>query len=144
MKTVKFAKKMSGRILAVDDEISILTMTGKALAKIGLTVETADSVKTAIAQLKRQEFDLVLVDIFMPDGNGEDVWEFVQKNQPQLTGKVIFMSGDSRVRKRLENRLGIEANILQKPFHVKDLYSIVQSSLRTETMHSVSTPAEVA
>lgn len=118
-------KKLSGCVLAVDDEKSILTMTRKALEKFGMTVETATCVKDAIALLKRQEFDLALVDVFMPDGSGEEVWEFVQKSQPYLTGKVIFMTGDTRVRRRLENRLGIEAPILQKPFHVNELYNII-------------------
>jgi PAS domain S-box-containing protein len=124
-------KKLSGCVLAVDDEKSILTMTKKALEKLGLTVETASSVKEAIALLKRQEFDMALVDVFMPDGSGEEVWEFIQKSQPYMTGKVVFMTGDVRVKRRLENRLGIEAPLLQKPFHVHDLYDMVHKHLET-------------
>jgi PAS domain S-box-containing protein len=124
-------KKLSGCVLAVDDEESILTMTKKALEKLGLTVETASSVKEAIALLKRQEFDMALVDVFMPDGSGEEVWEFVQKSQPYMTGKVVFMTGDVRIKRRLENRLGIEAPLLQKPFHVQDLYDMVRKHVET-------------
>lgn len=121
--------QLAGRILAVDDEQSLLSMMCTALEKAGLEVITTDSVKGASAELARHEFDMVLVDMYLEDGNGIDIWEFVQDHQPQLVGKIIFMTGEPEVRKKIEARLGIDPPLLLKPFHVKDLYDIVRENL---------------
>src|SRR6056297_1280063 len=122
-------RNLSGRVLAVDDEASLLKMTRMALQRIGLEVITAATVKDALAQLVNYDFDMALVDMYLPDGTGMDIWEFVQNHQPQLAGKVVFVTGEPRVRRKLENRLGIDPPLLLKPFHVNSLYETVRNHL---------------
>ncbi|MFO7821401.1 MAG: ATP-binding protein [Lentisphaeria bacterium] len=122
-------RQLTGRILAVDDEPSLLKMTKTALAKSGLEVVTASTVKEALAALAQEEFDMLLVDMYLPDGNGMEIWGFLQNHQPQLASNLVFMTGDPRVRKKIAARLGMEAPLLLKPFHVNDLYETVRKHL---------------
>lgn len=125
-------RPLTGRVLAVDDELSLLKMTKKALTQMGLDVKTENSVRAGLATLASESFDLVLVDVYMPDGNGTELWQFVQKNQPKLADKVIFMSGDPRIRNVIRKNHGVDATVLLKPFHLHDLQAIVKAHLHQE------------
>lgn len=124
-------RQLSGRILAVDDEKSVLSMMCAALEKVGLEVITADSVKGASAEIARHDFDMALVDMYLEDGNGMDIWELIQDHQPQLVDKIIFMTGEPEVSKKIAARLGIDPPLLLKPFHMKDLYDTVRENLES-------------
>ncbi len=132
--TPAIRKKLTGRVLVVDDEPSILAMVGHALDKMGLQVQTTNTINEAIGWLKRFPCDLLLVDFHMPDGCGDEIWEYIQEHQPHLTGKVIFISGDSRIREKLASRLvGVDPPILHKPFSMQDLRETVRSHLEPQT-----------
>jgi CheY-like chemotaxis protein/two-component sensor histidine kinase len=118
-----------GRVLVVDDELSVLDMAKQALSQTGLDVVTATTVKEAIEQLKATTFSLVITDVRMPDGDGTKIWEFVRAQQPRLTGHLIFVTGDPQVASRICSRLGVEVPTILKPFHVEDLCAKVRERL---------------
>jgi two-component system NtrC family sensor kinase len=128
-RTTILRKPLTGRVLAVDDEKSVVEMTKRVLEQAGLQADTAGSIQEAIYRLTDCEYDLVLADMHMPDGSGMEVWEFVQEKQPQLVDKVIFISGDIRVKQKIQERLGLEPLVLLKPFHVADLHKMVNQVL---------------
>ena len=64
---------MSSRILVVDDERSILDFLRLLLEEGGYEVTTAESMKAGRKLFVEDNFDLVLCDIIMPDGNGLDL-----------------------------------------------------------------------
>ncbi len=128
-RTPTVRKQLKGHVLVVDDEPSVLAMTEKILVKTGLTVTATTSLKEAQQALACHGFDLVLADMHMPDGSGTEVWKYVQTNQPQLAGKVIFMTGDPRIGRELATTLGINPHLLLKPFHVNDLRNAVDRCL---------------
>ena len=61
---------MSARILVVDDEANIRALIDEILSEEGYDVTTAADAKEARSARKRQDFDLVLLDIWMPDTDG--------------------------------------------------------------------------
>ena len=64
---------ISGRILVVDDNESNRDLVSRRLARDGHAVETADGGVEALSLLKDREFDLILLDILMPDMSGYEV-----------------------------------------------------------------------
>ncbi len=61
------------RILLVDDSQSMREAYRRIFERGGFDVTTADSIRQATAALERERFDIVVVDYFLPDGNGEEL-----------------------------------------------------------------------
>ncbi len=106
----------SGRLLIIDDEPFIVDILRRRFQRIGYTVQGAYDVKTAIALLKNEEYDLVICDLHI-DGH-EGACTILESMQQHNTGsKLVAMSGlhpdDSSVQEIM--RMGASA-FLKKPF----------------------------
>lgn len=121
-------------VLVVEDEAALRQLVCQLLAEHGYRVLEADSGVRAIELWKksRQEIDLVLTDLVMPDRiNGRELAERLWADRPEL--KVIFTSGYSAevVGKDFVLRSG--QFYLQKPYHPKQLAMIVRDCLDSAT-----------
>ncbi|MCF7853914.1 MAG: response regulator [Candidatus Pacebacteria bacterium] len=125
------AERMRGHVLVVDDEPSVREMTNKILHRMGLKTTSADSLQNALAALNREDYDLVLVDVYMPDGRGTDLWKYVSRHQPELVERVIFITGDPRIEQDLARFEGQKVKVLLKPFHMNDLQRTVRNALES-------------
>lgn len=85
---------MEKLILVVDDDAMNLRMAEFILNKNGYAVEKAESAKTAITKLKEKEFELVLLDIEMPEMNGFELMEILQADEILKKVPVIFLTAD--------------------------------------------------
>jgi DNA-binding response OmpR family regulator len=65
--------KEKKRILVVDDDVSILKVFKHILEKEGFVVETAETGKDALKKIKKDDFDVWLVDVRLPDMDGTDL-----------------------------------------------------------------------
>jgi DNA-binding NtrC family response regulator len=81
-----------GRILVVDDEVTLRMLLRKALTKAGCRVEVADDGATAIEMLAIESFDLVVLDINMPGLSGHELAQRIEKEYPELP--VVFMTAE--------------------------------------------------
>jgi len=79
------------RVLVVDDEPMLRTITTAFLAGDGHTFETAASGAEALAQLKAGKFDVVITDKTMPEMNGEQLAVAINQRAPGMP--VILMTG---------------------------------------------------
>jgi two-component system response regulator PilR (NtrC family) len=119
---------MAEHILVVDDEQSILDFLSLLLDEEGYRVTTADSVTTAREQLSNDTFDLVLCDIMMPDGNGLDLLQEIQKTDSRAC--VIMMTAYTSTRNAIEAmKLGAH-DYVSKPFDVDELKVVVGRALQ--------------
>jgi len=122
-------------ILVADDEPNIRATISDILRKYGAKVTIAGNGHEAIELLERQEFDLLVSDIKMPDKSGYDVFAAGRKKYPTIP--VILMTGfgydpnHSIVRASQE---GLQA-VLFKPFKVDQLLSEVRKALQTPVAH---------
>jgi len=121
--------KGSETILLVDDEAIITKVDRKLLKQLGYRVYIARSGRAALAVFKscHAKIDLVLLDMVMPDLNGEAVFEKMKTVDPAV--KVLLHSGfslDDRTR-RLLRRGG--RGFLQKPFKIKELSHAIRDAL---------------
>ncbi|NCO69667.1 MAG: response regulator, partial [Acidobacteria bacterium] len=64
---------MNGTVLVIDDEANLREVLRIVLEGEGLHVVEADSIAAATSLIETRTFDLVLCDIFLPDGNGLDL-----------------------------------------------------------------------
>ena len=82
------------RILIIDDEEAILQMMDRLLTKAGYSVVTAGNGKEADQVLDKEDFDLVITDIIMPQKEGMEMITMLKRRKPET--KVIAMSGGGR------------------------------------------------
>lgn len=80
------------RILVVDDQASHRTKMALAVKALGHNAETASDGKEALLKLRSESFDLILLDILMPDMDGFDVMEFLKKDSTLRDIPVIVIS----------------------------------------------------
>jgi two-component system NtrC family sensor kinase len=83
------------RVLVADDEDALRTALDRFLSAAGHSVVTVGSGSEAIWRAEGDEqFDVVLLDLRMPDVSGREVFERWQEERPELSDRVIFLSGD--------------------------------------------------
>ena len=118
---------MSARILVVDDEANIRALIEEILSEEGYDVTTAADAKEARGARKRQEFDLILLDIWMPDTDGISLLrEWSDGGAP---GTVVMMSGHGTVDTAVEaTRLGA-VDFIEKPVSLAKLLRTVERAL---------------
>ena len=83
----------SPAVLVVDDEADIRELLELSLLRMGLLVESAQSVGEAKALLQSRSFDLCLTDMRLPDGEGLDLVRFIGTDCADLPVAVITAHG---------------------------------------------------
>lgn len=81
--------------LIVDDEPEIADTLGELLEREGYKVRIASSGREAREQLALQDYDLILSDLRMPDGDGASLYAWVAAERPHLTSRLGFVTGDT-------------------------------------------------
>lgn len=83
------------KVLLVDDDVLIRDMYAKKFTEAGHEVETADSGEHAVVLLQEQSFDVVLIDIVMPDLTGIELLTKMKKEKLGGSPKCIVLSNQS-------------------------------------------------
>jgi PAS domain S-box-containing protein len=90
----KCLPQLGARVLVVDDELSVRLMINRVLSREGYSVDTAENGKAALEEYGKNKYDLLLVDIRMPDMDGMDLYYHLRETSPDITNKIIFITGD--------------------------------------------------
>ncbi|HWP82302.1 MAG TPA: response regulator [Bacteroidota bacterium] len=115
------------RILVVDDEDALRTVLSSELEGEGYQVASAADGEEAIKLLGAQQFDLILLDIKMPNVDGFEVLKFVKQQAPKT--KVIMLTGFADLKNAIESKkLGAE-DFVSKPYDLVDLLTTVERVL---------------
>jgi two-component system NtrC family sensor kinase len=116
------------RILVVDDEEALRTALGRFLSSEGHSVVAVGSGSEAIWRAEGdEEFDLVLLDLRMPDVSGQQVFERWRRERPELSDRVVFITGDI-VSADLQSFLrGTGRPYIAKPFEFTAVVDILPS-----------------
>ena len=83
------------KILVVDDEVQIRTLLSRMLELEGYEVCQAGDCRTALKQLEFQSPDVVLCDVFLPDGNGVDLVSSVKKTASNV--EIILLTAHGNI-----------------------------------------------
>jgi CheY-like chemotaxis protein len=110
------------RILVVEDHSDTLQALSRLLSHFGHEISLADTAENALNTLKSKEFDVVLCDIALPDGNGYDVIAKAKRKRPV---KAVALTGFSATE---DIQRGKEAGFdfhLTKPVDFHELRSVL-------------------
>jgi CheY-like chemotaxis protein len=121
--------RVAAAILVIEDEPSVSAFVRAALERRGYTVVQASSGVTGIEKLQAGSFAGVISDIRMPGSiNGADVHDWIRKNRPDLSSRIILISGDTANSETQSLLASSPTPCLEKPFRVQKLISIVEKT----------------
>ena len=116
-------------ILVVDDEHYVADMLADLLRLDDHRVDVAPNGHVALERLRAQPYDLVLIDLKMPELDGPGLYEALARDHPQLLRRLVFLTGDalsSEISAFLE-RAG--APYLYKPFTLEEVRRVIHRAL---------------
>jgi DNA-binding response OmpR family regulator len=118
---------MGHRILIIDDDERLCGMLQQYLGNAGYQVECLHTAREGIYTLKHKEFDLLLLDLMLPDGDGLDVCREI-RGFSQIAILMLTARGDT-----MDRILGLEMgadDYLPKPFEPRELLARLKAILR--------------
>ena len=119
---------MNGTVFALEDDASISGLIKVALEMNGTTFEAFATIKDFYAAIEKEQPDVALLDIMLPDGSGLDVLRTVKARYPQVS--CIMLSALSKEEDKV-NGLNLGADdYVAKPFSVLELTARVNAALR--------------
>lgn len=114
------------KILIVEDEKSIADMVKMCLNKNGYICEAVNDGTTASQKIEEKRYDLILLDVMLPDIDGYELIEYI--NQFQIP--VIFVTAKTSIPDRIKGlKLGAE-DYISKPFDLDELLARIETVLR--------------
>lgn len=118
-----------GPILLIEDEPSVVAFLRAALERKGYVVVDAGSGTEGIDRLNNGRYAGVISDIRMPGAmNGADVHTWIRKNRPELSSRIILISGDTANSETQTLLAQSGTPCIEKPFRVQQLISIVEKT----------------
>ena len=85
-------KKYQGKILIIDDDITNSKLLEKILKKLDHETEIANNGSSALSLIKNDKFDLILLDIIMPDINGIEMLQKIKENDNYYDTPIIMLT----------------------------------------------------
>ena len=116
-------------ILIIDDDPDLLILLNKMLARIGATAYTAETGQEGIAMLKSQHFDMLILDLMLPDADGYEILQDLRRNPEFDNLPILILSARAdpdAITKGLE--MGADG-YLTKPYLPNTLTSRVRNLL---------------
>ena len=111
-------------VLVVDDDPDLQDLFRKFLKKIGFCRVVVGTAKEAIKSLGKQHFDLMFLDLKLPDASGDEVFKTAKQIDPDLNVIVVTGYPDSEI---LDRILQISpVTVLKKPLKVEQLNQAVK------------------
>ena len=118
-------------ILLVDDTPDNLYVMESALEDLGCQIFQADSGQKALQMLAQREFDLVLLDVQMPDMDGFEVAELMKGSRKTKDVAIIFITAINKEIKYIQKGYDVGAeNYLFKPIEPEELRGKVEAALK--------------
>src|SRR5438309_2408324 len=117
----------AGSVLIIDDEAAIRESLETLLGLEGYAVEVAATGREGLELLAERQFDLVLLDLALPDRNGMDVLGSIRAHDPQLS--VIMITAYGTVENAVRAIQSGASNFIQKPWDNEKLLADVRAAV---------------
>ena len=131
------------RVLVVDDEVPVLEVMVEMLQAAGWTVDAMSSAVEAVQRIKRNKYDALVLDLYMPDIPGLLLHSKLKFIDRELWTRTVFVSGHfstDDLRKELEG----SPKFVPKPFKARTLIEVVEQALpQTPRMFSASAASDL-
>ena len=128
------------KILVIDDEKTLGELMSRVIEKMGHMVEYAENMKSGIDAVHKDDFDIVFLDVQLPDGNGLD--QLPDFQQLPSAPEVIIITGYANP-EGVEHAFKSNAwDYIQKPFSVAQITSTVQRALQYRQERNICRPRQ--
>lgn len=114
--------------LIIDDEPDICELLEITLSRMGISTLSAGTLSEAKNHLKNESFKVCLTDMRLPDGDGIELVQFINKNFPQLPVAVITAHGN--MQSAVEALKSGAFDFVSKPVDLKILRDLVETALK--------------
>lgn len=120
---------MEKRILVVDDDEMVLIALNELLSAEDYAVHTAFSAKEALERLDQEDYDLLLLDIIMPEMDGFELCKKIREKDTYRETPIVFLTAKNREEDRVHG-LEVGGNLfLSKPISPEKLLDIVSDTI---------------
>jgi DNA-binding response OmpR family regulator len=116
------------RMLIVDDEPGIYLTLARVFNTLGYQAEVAASGEEALALLQRERYDLIILDMVLPDMNGVEVMQRAHRILPELL--IIILTGHATLESALAAIKSEAVDYLIKPVSVHNIVNVVVHALQ--------------
>src|SRR5271154_6474725 len=124
---VNDTRSSRGSVLIIDDEAAIRESLETLLEMEGYGVESADTGELGLTRIGERSFDLVLLDLALPDRNGMELLAEIHTQDPQLS--VIMITAYGTVENAVRAMQVGAANFIQKPWDNEKLLADVRAAI---------------
>ena len=125
-------------LLMVEDDANVAGTLGERLRANGFVVTHAPTVADALDVLQRGHFDIALLDVGLPDGNGFDIARRLRETSPATS--LVFLTAYGTPEDRIHGlELGAD-DYVTKPFVFRELLLRLQNALKRASYLKVDTP----
>ncbi len=130
MSTTSSSTQRPGNILVIDDEPDLRTLYELTLLREGYRVEAAGSVSEAWQHLEAGQFDAVITDMRLPDGQGMEIIHRIQQNQ--RSERCVVMTAYGSAENAVEALKAGAFDYLTKPVDLKQFRAVVASAVQAQ------------
>ncbi len=124
----------SPKVLIVDDDSRMCESLKALLSNQGYILKTCNSGKKAIEYLNKDDFDLVLLDIVIPDMNGYQIMDYINNQSPDTL--VIVITGHASIKSAIKFIKKGAYDYIRKPFEPEELLVTVKNGLDHKRLES--------
>ncbi len=121
-------------ILIIDDDRIILDSLCEFLSLEGFRTTGVETLKAALAELEKQNYNLVITDINLPDGDGFELLDAIRKNYPQTV--VIAITGYGSIESAIKAIRRGAYEYLTKPIVDDELRLVVERAIKQQSLIS--------
>jgi two-component system response regulator QseB len=129
---------LKATILVVEDDLRLAKLLQQELSHDGHRVEVVHNGTDALVRADERPFDLVVLDLNLPDMDGVEVAERLRDRNAQPSASVLMLTARGDVKSRVEGLYAGASDYMTKPFSVQELLARVHVRLRERAR-----PAEV-
>jgi len=116
---------MSAKVLLIDDETDFLGVMAERLTLRGLEISTASSAKDGLAMAEENDYDVVILDMAMPEMDGVEALRRLKGKKPDLD--VILLTGRASVKQGIEAMKLGALDLLEKPADINTLTAKIEA-----------------
>ena len=117
-------------VLLIEDEPAVMSYVKAVLERSGYTVVCSESGADGLRKLESGDFLGVISDMRTPGGvNGADVYDWITVNRPELTSRLVFITGDIAHEDTVATLQKTGAPCVEKPFRVQQFISVVEQTM---------------
>ncbi|MGB9697911.1 MAG: response regulator [Thermodesulfobacteriota bacterium] len=121
---------MAKKILVVDDDELVLIAIQELLSPLGFWVVKSSSGADALEKINQEKFDLIILDIIMPEMDGFEVCQRIRQSESYTETPIMMLTAKSGEEDK-ERGIEVGANLyLPKPISPKKLIALVEEALK--------------